>query len=36
MHLFHGTGPQQPHKDLWDEVDERTVITPELLQHFLL
>jgi uncharacterized LabA/DUF88 family protein len=36
VHLFHGTGPQQPHKDLWDEVDERTVITPELLQHFLL
>lgn len=36
VHLFHGTGPQQPHKDLWDEVDERTVITPDLLQHFLL
>ena len=36
VHLFHGTGPQQPHKDLWDEVDERTIITPDLLQHFLL
>jgi len=36
VHLYHGTGPQQPHKDLWDEVDERTVISPELLQSFLL
>lgn len=36
IHLFHGTGPQQPHRDLWEEVDERTVITPELLQAFLL
>ena len=36
VHLFHGTGPQQPHRDLWEEVDDRTVITPELLSHFLL
>lgn len=36
IHLFHGTGPQQPHRDLWEEVDDRTVITPELLQKFLL
>lgn len=36
IHLFHGSGPQQPHKDLWDEVDERTLITPDLLSHFLL
>lgn len=36
IHLYHGTGPQQPHKDLWEEADERTVITPELLQSFLL
>ena len=35
-HLYHGIGPQQPHKDLWDEVDVRTVITPELLQSCLL
>ena len=36
IHLFHGTGPQQPHRDLWEEVDDRTVITPDLLSHFLL
>jgi hypothetical protein len=36
IHLFHGTGPQQPHRDLWEEVDDRTVITPELLNTFLL
>jgi uncharacterized LabA/DUF88 family protein len=36
IHLFHGTGPQQPHRDLWEEVDDRTVITPDLLQKFLL
>ena len=36
IHLFHGTGPQQPHRDLWEEADDRTVITPELLQTFLL
>ncbi|HEX8211789.1 MAG TPA: NYN domain-containing protein [Longimicrobium sp.] len=36
IHLFHGSGPQQPHRDLWEEADDRTVITPELLQTFLL
>ena len=36
IHLYHGTGPQQPHRDLWEEADDRTVITPELLQRFLL
>src|SRR5256885_1897287 len=36
IHLFHGTGPQQPHRDLWEEADDRTVITPELLNTFLL
>jgi len=36
IHLYHGTGPQQPHRDLWEEVDDRTVITPELLNTFLL
>ncbi|HET7462339.1 MAG TPA: hypothetical protein VFJ82_13885, partial [Longimicrobium sp.] len=36
IHLFHGTGPQQPHRDLWEEVDDRTVITPELLNGFHL
>jgi uncharacterized LabA/DUF88 family protein len=36
IHLFHGSGPQQPHRDLWEEVDDRTVITPEILQKFLL
>src|SRR5215213_7565617 len=36
IHLFHGTGPQQPHRDLWEEVDDRTVITPDLLNTFLL
>jgi len=36
VHLFHGTGPQQPHRDLWEEVDDRTVITPDLLNTFLL
>jgi uncharacterized LabA/DUF88 family protein len=36
VHLYHGSGPQQPHKDLWDEVDERTTITPDLLSNFLL
>ncbi|HLL85245.1 MAG TPA: hypothetical protein VK420_21420, partial [Longimicrobium sp.] len=36
IHLFHGTGAQQPHRDLWEEADDRTVITPELLQTFLL
>jgi len=36
IHLFHGAGPQQPHRDLWEEVDERAYITPELLSGFLL
>ena len=36
IHLFHGTGPQQPHRDLWEEVDDRTVITPDLLNTFPL
>ena len=36
IHLYHGTGPQQPHRDLWEEADDRTVITPDLLQKFLL
>ncbi|HSU15318.1 NYN domain-containing protein [Longimicrobium sp.] len=36
IHLFHGTGPQQPHRDLWEEADDRTVITPDLLNTFLL
>ena len=36
IHLFPGSGPQQPHRDLWEEVDDRTVITPEILQKFLL
>ncbi|HEX8691522.1 MAG TPA: NYN domain-containing protein [Longimicrobium sp.] len=36
IHLYHGSGPQQPHRDLWEEADDRTVITPELLQKFLL
>jgi uncharacterized LabA/DUF88 family protein len=36
VHLYHGSGPQQPHRDLWDEVDERTLITPDLLSSFLL
>jgi uncharacterized LabA/DUF88 family protein len=36
MHLYHGTGPQQPHRDLWEEADDRTVITPDLLNTFLL
>ena len=36
IHLFHGTGPQQPHRDLWEEADDRTVITPDLLTRFLL
>ena len=36
IHLFHGTGPQQPHRDLWEEADDRTVITPDLLTKFLL
>ena len=36
IHLYHGTGPQQPHRDLWEEADDRTVITPELLNTFLL
>lgn len=36
VHLFHGAGPQQPHRDLWEEADDRTVITPELLSRFLL
>lgn len=36
IHLFHGAGAQQPHRDLWEEADDRTVITPELLHSFLL
>jgi uncharacterized LabA/DUF88 family protein len=36
VHLYHGTGPQQPHRDLWEEADDRTVITPDLLTTFLL
>jgi uncharacterized LabA/DUF88 family protein len=36
IHLYHGSGPQQPHRDLWEEADDRTVITPELLSNFLL
>jgi uncharacterized LabA/DUF88 family protein len=36
VHLYHGTGPQQPHRDLWEEADDRTVITPDLLNTFLL
>lgn len=36
IHLYHGTGPQQPHRDLWEEADDRTVITPDLLNTFLL
>ncbi|HYJ81213.1 MAG TPA: NYN domain-containing protein [Longimicrobiaceae bacterium] len=36
IHLYHGSGPQQPHRDLWEEADDRTLITPELLQKFLL
>ena len=36
IHLYHGTGPQQPHRDLWEEADDRTVINPDLLQRFLL
>jgi uncharacterized LabA/DUF88 family protein len=36
IHLYHGSGPQQPHRDLWEEADDRTVITPDLLSNFLL
>lgn len=36
IHLFHGSGPQQPHRDLWEEADDRTLITPDLLSNFLL
>lgn len=36
IHLYHGSGPQQPHRDLWEEADDRTLITPDLLSNFLL
>lgn len=36
IHLYHGSGPQQPHRDLWEEADDRTLLTPDLLSHFLL
>lgn len=36
IHLYHGSGPQQPHRDLWEEADDRTVITQDLLNTFLL
>lgn len=36
IHLYHGTGTWQPRRDLWEEADERMVITPDLLQYALL
>ncbi len=36
IHLYHGSGPQQPHRDLWEEADDRTLITPDMLHSFLL
>ena len=29
--LWHGTGAMQPHKDLWDAMDERTPVTEALI-----
>ena len=32
IRLCHGTGPQMPALELWEEADERTVITADLLR----
>lgn len=31
IHLFHGSGGNQPHRDLWDTADSRTAITADLV-----
>jgi uncharacterized LabA/DUF88 family protein len=32
IHLFHGIGLNQPHRDLWEMADQRTTITKDLLK----
>lgn len=36
IHLFHGTGDNQPHRDLWDTADSRSVITAALIDSIRL
>lgn len=31
VHLYHGAGDSRPHRDLWDAVDDRTLIDEELI-----
>lgn len=35
IHLWHGTGTNAPHRDLWDVADDRTEITEPLIQSIL-
>lgn len=35
IHLYHGTGDNQPHRDLWDVADSRTVLTDKLIKSVL-
>jgi uncharacterized LabA/DUF88 family protein len=35
IHLYHGTGENQPHRDLWDVADSRTEITELLVKSVL-
>jgi uncharacterized LabA/DUF88 family protein len=35
IHLYHGTGENQPHRDLWDVADSRTEITERLIKSVL-
>jgi uncharacterized LabA/DUF88 family protein len=32
IHLYHGEGENQPHRDLWDVADTRTIITETLIK----
>ena len=32
IHLYHGTGDNQPHRDLWDVADSRTAVTEKLVE----
>jgi uncharacterized LabA/DUF88 family protein len=36
IHLYHGSGEQKPHQELWELADLRTEISGEFIQQFLL
>ncbi len=36
VHLYHGTGENKPHRDLWDAADLRSVINQDLLKDLQL